>query len=131
MTGRALDITFIQGAKPSAVRTPIPVPHHWKKRVKQDLDRDVALGIIEPVPTGTTTVWCSRMVVAPKKNGSPRRIVDLQKLNAATRRETHRTPSPFNQASVVPSRTKKTVLDAWNEYHSLPLSPAYEMQPHS
>ena len=64
------------------------------------------------------------MVVVPKKDGSPRRTVDLQQLNAATFRETHHTPSPFNQASVVPPHTKKTVLDAWNGYHSLPLSPA-------
>lgn len=108
---------------PSAVHTLIPVPHHWKKRVKEDLDRDVKLGIIEPVPAGTPTICCSRMVVAPKKAGSPRRTVDLQKLNAATMRETHHTPSPFNQVSIVPARTKKTVLDAWNWYHSLPLSP--------
>ena len=124
MTGKPLDITFIPGVTPTAVHTPIPVPHHWKKRVKQDLDRDVALGIIEPVPIGTPTTWCSRMVVAPKKDGSPRRTVDLQKLNAATRRETHHTPYPFNQASVIPANTRKTVLDAWNGYHSLPLSPA-------
>ena len=95
MTGRPLDITFTQEAKPSAVHTPIPVPYHWKKRVKQELDREVALGIIEPVPIGTPTVWCPRMVVAPKKDGSPRRTLDLQKLNASTRRETHHTPSPF------------------------------------
>lgn len=123
MTGRPLDITFAWGVKPSAVHTPIPVPHHWKKKVKEDLDRDVALGIIELVPAGTPTVWCSRMVVAPKKVGSPRRMVDLQKLNGATMRETHHTLSSFNQVSVVPARIKKTVLDAWNGYHSLPLSP--------
>ena len=119
-----MDITFIPGTKPSAVHTPIPVPHHWKKRVKEDIDRDVALGIIEPVPVGTPTTWCSRMVVAPKKDGSPRRTVDLQKLNASTLRETHHTPSPFNQASLVPAKTRKTVLDAWNGYHSLTLSPS-------
>ena len=124
MTGRSLDIMFTEEAKPSVVHTPIPVPHHWKKRVKQDFNRDIALGIIEPVPTGTPMVWCSRMIVAPKKDGSPRRTVDLQKLNAATRRETYHTTSPFNQVSIVPARTKKTVLDAWNGYHSLPLSPA-------
>ena len=28
MMGRPLDITFTQGAKPSVVHTPIPVPHH-------------------------------------------------------------------------------------------------------
>ena len=54
---------------------------------------------------------------------SPRRTVDLQPLNAATYRETHHTPSPFNQASIVPAQTKKTTLDAWNGYHSHPLAP--------
>ena len=38
-----------------------------------------------------TTVWCSRMLVAPKKDGSPKRTVDLQKLNAAVMRETQYT----------------------------------------
>ena len=123
MIGKPLDIHFRSDAKAKAFHCPIPVPHHWKKQVKADLDRDVRLGIIEPVPPGTPTVWCSKMVVVPKKDGTPRRTVDLQYLNAATYRETHHTPSPFNQASVVPPHTKKTVLDAWNGYHSLALSP--------
>lgn len=38
MIGRPLDITFVQGATSSVVHTPIPVPHHWKKKVKQDLN---------------------------------------------------------------------------------------------
>ena len=124
MEGKPLKITFVPDATPTAVHTPIPVPHHWKKKVKEDLDRDVALGIIEAVPVGTPTAWCSRMVVAPKKDGTPRRTVDLQKLNDATMRETHHTASPFNQVSMIPAHTRKTVLDAWNGYHSLPLSPA-------
>ena len=71
MSGKPLDITFKLDAVPLAVYCPIQVPHHWKKAVKADLDRDMALGIIEPIPQGTPTVWCSRMVVAPKKDGSP------------------------------------------------------------
>ena len=122
MTGRPLDIHFKPDGQPKAFHCPIPVPHHWKKQVKADLDRDVRLGIVEPVPPGTPTIWCSKMVVVAKKDGSPRRTVDLQHLNAATYRETHHTPSPYNQASVVPPATKKTVLDAWNGYHSLALS---------
>ena len=121
MTGAPVRIKFKEGAQPRAVHTPIPVPHHWKKRVKQDIDRDVRLGIIEPVPNGTPTEWCSRMVVAAKKDGSPRRTVDLQELNKATLRETHHTPSPFNLVSTIPARTRKMVLHAWNGYHSLPL----------
>ena len=63
--------------------------------------------------------WCTRMVVAPKKDGFPRRKVDLQKLNAASMRETYHTPFPFNQVSLI----KKTVLNVWNGYHSFLLSP--------
>ena len=112
--------------KPHAVHTAIPVPHHWKRKVKQQLDRDVKLGIIEPVPQGSVSRHCSRMVVASKKNGEPRRTVDLQKVNQSTFREVHHTPSPFNLVSTVPVQTKKTVLDAWNGYHSLPLNPDHK-----
>ena len=121
MTGKPVKLHFKEGTTPYAVHTPIPVPHHWKKKVKEDLDRDIRLGIIEKVPQGTTTTWCARMVVTPKKNGNPRRTVDLQKLNNATFRETHHTPSPFDLVSTIPTNTWKTVLDAWNGYHSLAL----------
>lgn len=121
MTGEPVKVEFKDHHKPYAVHTPIPVPHHWKDRVKEDLDRDVRLGIIEKVPQGTPTEWCARMVVTAKKNGDPRRTVDLQQLNKATLRETHHTPTPFDLVSTVPSSTRKTVVDAWNGYHSLAL----------
>ena len=122
MLGKPVTVHFKPDATPHAVHTPIPVPHHWKEKVKADIDRDTRLGIIEPVPQGTITPWCARMVVTPKKNGDPRRTVDLQKLNKATSREVHHTPSPFNMVASVPTGKRKTVLDAWNGYHSLPLN---------
>ena len=122
MSGPPVDIHFLPDVTPQAIHTPIPVPYHWKKQVKADLDQDVRLGIIEPVPQGTPTRWCSRMVVTAKKDGSPRRTVDLTNVNRATLRETHHTPTPFNLVADVPTGTKKTVLDAWNGYHSLPLA---------
>ena len=103
--------------------TPIPVPFHWKKQVKADLDRDVRLGIIERVPQGDISEWCSRMVITPKANGKPRRTIDYQELNKATSREVHHTPSPINLVAQIPAGKKKTVLDAWNGYHSLMLDP--------
>ena len=123
LSGVAMDIKLKDdGPPPAYVSTPIPVPHHWKTRVKADLDRDVRLGIIEKVPQGNMSPWCSRMVVVPKANGKPRRTVDLQKLNKATVREVHHTPSPINLVSTIPAGKVKTVLDAWNGYHSLELS---------
>ena len=63
------------------------------------------------------------MVVCAKKSGKPRRTVDFQPLNSHTTRETHHTQSPFHQARSVPSKMRKTVFDAWNGYHSVPLHP--------
>ena len=68
MSGRPLKIHLKPNATPKAYHTPIPVPFHWKKQVKEDLDMDVKLGTIEPVPQGTPTKWCSRMVCVGKKD---------------------------------------------------------------
>ncbi len=103
--------------------TPIPVAFHWKRQVKADLDRDVRLGIIERVPQGEVSEWCSRMVITPKANGKPRRTIDFQELNKATLREVHHTQSPINLVTQIPAGQVKTVLDAWNGYHSLMLDP--------
>ena len=123
MTGAPMEIGAEGGGTPLYCFTPLPVAVNHKNKVKEDLDRDVRLGIIEPVPQGEITEWCSRMVIVPKANGEPRRTVDFQRLNNATRRETHHTPSPFNLVSSIPTGTLKTVVDAWNGYHSLPLDP--------
>ena len=113
---------FKENYEPYAVHTPLPIPHHWEGAVKSDIDRDVRLGIIEKVPEGTPVEWCARMVVQPKSDGKLRRTVDLQELKKATLRETHYTPTPFSIVSTTPPNTYKSVLDAWNGYHSLPLS---------
>ena len=123
MDGPPLRLMVDKNATPSACHKAIPVPLHWMEKVKADMDRDVQLGVIEPVPVGEPVNWCHRMVVTAKKNGDPRRTVDLQSLNRHAKRETHYTSSPFHQARTVPHGTKKTVLDAWNGYHSVPLHP--------
>ena len=122
MSGAPMKIYFKEGGKPYAIHTPIPIPVHWKEKIKEGIDQDVKLGIIEEVPQGTPTNLCARMVPQGKKNGGVRRTVDLQQLKSATLRETHFTPTPFDIVSQVPSNKYKTVLDAWNGYHSLPLA---------
>ena len=83
-------------ARPVAVHKPVPIPLHWMKEVKEQLDRDVRLGVIEPVPVGEPVTWCSCMVVCPKKDGRPRRTVDLKALNKTAPRQTNATESPFH-----------------------------------
>jgi len=119
MHGDPLVIALKPESKPSAVHVPAPVPIHYQTEVKKGLDRDVALGVLEKVPVNTPVEWLHRMVITPKKNGSPRRTVDLQALNRASIRQTHHTASPFHIASSIPMGVKKTCLDAWNGYHSV------------
>jgi hypothetical protein len=121
MKGPPLTLNIDPNAIPAAIHTPIPVPLHWQDEVKAGLDRDVRLGVLEPVPVGEPVTWCHRMVTCKKKNGKLRRTVDLQALNAYSTRETHHTQSPFHQATLIPSDKKKSVFDAWNGYHSVPI----------
>ena len=123
MSGPPMRLFIDEDATPVAHHSPIPVPIHWQEQVKADLDQDVRLGVIEPVPIGTPVTWCHRMVVCAKKSGKPRRTVDFQALNRHATRETHHTQSPFHQARMVPRNTRKSTFDAWNGYHSIALDP--------
>ena len=111
-------------ATPVAFHSPAAVPVHWNEQVKAGLDRDVRLGVIERVAVNDPVTWCSRMVITPKSDGSPRRVVDFQPVNAHCPRQTHHTRSRWHIASSVPHNTARTVLDAWHGYHSVPVHPA-------
>ena len=106
---------------PVAHRTAVPAPFHWEAEVKAALDRDVRLGVIEANAVGQPVTWCHRMVMCAKKNGKPRRRVDFQLLDAHGTCENHHTQSPFHPTRSVSPNTKKTILDAWNGYHSVPI----------
>jgi hypothetical protein len=112
MDGPPVAFHVEKDAKPVQLTTPAPVPLHWQEKVKQDLDRDVNLGVLERVPYGEPTEWCFRMVIGRKHDGGPRRTVDLSPLNKFCKRETHPSKSPFHLARSVPQGSYKTVTDA-------------------
>ena len=107
---------------PVAVTKASPVPIHWVDKVRADLERDIALGVIEQVPVNTPVKWCSRMHVVGKKDGSCRRTVDLRPLNSTTAAQTHLTQSPITQVQKVPGNTWRTTMCAWNGYQLVPLA---------
>ena len=111
--------------KPVAVHRASLVPVHRMAQVKANLNRDVALGVLEKVPENTPVMWQSWMHVVPKKDGTCRLTVDLRPLNEATFHQTHLTESPFEQASRIPAGTWKSTVDAWYDYHSVSLDNAF------
>lgn len=121
MEGPPIEIHVEPTATPKASHTPAPVPLHWQQRVYEDLLCDEALGVIERVPDGEPMTWCHRMVITRKHDGSPLRTVDLSPLNKFCKRETFAMETPFHLARRIPKDTWKTVTDAWNGYHSVPL----------
>jgi hypothetical protein len=109
-------------AKPVALQNPAQVPLHWQEAVKGGLEMDIRLGVIEKVLVNVPLQWCSRMVVQPKSNGEPRRVVDYQQLNDQAPRQTHHTQTPWALVSSVPAKQVKSVLDCWHGYHSVPIA---------
>ena len=121
MEGPPLEIHLKDDAKPFAHTKAARIPLHWQQQVYEDLMRDIDLGVIERVPENEQVTWCHRMVVSRKHDGSPRRTVDASRMNKYCRRDAYATESPFHVVRRIPSGTWKTVVDAWNGYHSIPL----------
>ena len=90
--------------------------------MKGGLDRDERLGVIERVPLNSPTVWQHRMIITPKQNGEPRRCVDYGPINKHAARQTHHTEGPWALASSIPAGTRKSVVDFWHGYHSVPIA---------
>ena len=121
MSGPPIEIHISESAEPKVCDKPSIIPVHWQEQVEADIKRDEALGILEKVPYGVPSKWCHRMVVTRKYDNTPRRTVDLSPLNKYCKRETYGTESPYHLARRIPPGSWKTVTDAWNGYHSVPL----------
>ena len=124
MAGPPVEIHLNDDVKPKAVHTPASIPIHWHEQTKADLLRDEAIGVIERVPYGEPVSWCHRMIVTKKHDGSSRRMVNLSPLNKHWKRKTYASKSPFHLDRGIPKHRWKTVTDAWNGYHSVPLREA-------
>ena len=121
MNGPLLKIHVDPDAKPVAVHKPASVPLHFQDQVIADLKRDIVLGVLEYPPMNEPVTWCHRMVITAKHDGTPRRTVDMSPLNKKCARETHGCKTPFQMARSIPRDTWKTVCDAWNGFHSIPI----------
>ena len=121
MAGPPLEIHIEETATPFVCHKPTPVPIHWDEQFHQDLIKDVKKDVLEMVPHGEPVTHCHKVVLKRKPDGSFRRTVDYSPLNRHCTRETHSMEAPVIVARRVPRKTWKTVTDAADGYHSIPL----------
>ena len=86
LTGPDMVITVKPGAVPVACHSKIPIPHHWKKKVKGLIDKNCRSGVVTPVKAGTPTPWCSKLLTTAKDSGEPPLVLDLHPLNSVSQR---------------------------------------------
>ena len=120
--GPAMKIFTKPDATPVCITKPAPVHLHFRKEVKAGLDADLAKGVLERVTISTQDTWCMRMVITPKKDGTPRRTIDLSAITRAGIRQTHHTRSATKIARSVPVNKLKSTLDCVYGYHGVELA---------
>lgn len=71
-------------------------------------------------------LWLAPMIVVPKRDNTPRRVIDFSLLNRFCKRSAEASLDTNGMATAVPVPDKGneiffSCLDAWNGYHSIPL----------
>jgi hypothetical protein len=56
MSSPPLRLFVDPSAKPVAIQCPGTIPLHLQKEVKEELDRDVTIGVLEEVPVNTPDI---------------------------------------------------------------------------
>ena len=110
------------GYRPLKTTTARPVPVHYQREAKKNLEWFIKSGVIERVPTTEHTEWCSPGFFVPKPNGKVRLVVDYREINKYIDRPAHPFPSPRDIIKGVRPDSKWFVkADAVQGYFQIPL----------
>ena len=110
--------------KPNAephIDAPRKCPIHVKDKLKSELDKMEAKGVIRKVSEHTD--WCSSLAFSTKKDGSLRICIDPKKLNDALKRCPHKIPTLEELNTQFSGSTVFSKLDAKAGYWSVHLEP--------
>ena len=86
---RKFHIDLKPGTKPYHCKAPYPVPVKLAPIVKEELERQVSIGVLERV---YESVWGMPMLCIPKKDGAIRTVDDLRELNKCVQRRVYPLP---------------------------------------
>ena len=124
MEGEPMKIHLKDGAKPFALYGAREIAFAHRAQVKEELDKMVKRGVIEPVGDEPSE-WCHPLVVVIKKNGSIRITTDLTKLNDQVKRPFYPTPNIQSVISGIGNKSQFfSTLDAKSGYWQVKLDKA-------
>ena len=121
MVGPPIAFHLKEGATPKAAHTPATISLHQQEDFQGCLTKQTSQDTIERVPHGEPVTWCSRCTPTIKPNGKMCFTVDYSALNQCCSRETHYVEPPFRVVRRIPGGTWKTVTDASDGYHLVPI----------
>lgn len=113
------EISVDTSVKP-VIHSPRRVPISMMAKVKAELDRMEAAGVVSRVDKPTK--WVSSMVCVEKKNGDVRICLDPRDLNKAVLREHHRIPTMEDIAFKFNGMKFFTIVDMKHGYWHVPLT---------
>lgn len=118
MKNHQCSVSLIDGCKPVAIPSR-RLPPALMPSVKEELDRMIALGIIEE--TSEPSDWCAPLVIARRKNGKIRLCTDFRELNKVVRRELYQIPAFEDLIATIHKACVFTLLDCSNGYWQMPV----------
>ena len=89
---------------------------NYAKAVKEDLEKLLKAGFIEPVDQAT---WLSPIVVVPKKNGKLKICVNFRRLIAATKKDPYPLPFTDEVLDTVIGYAAYSFIDCFFGYHKV------------
>ena len=113
-------IELQEGIKPVRQRY-YSVPHAFERPMKKEIQRMVAIGVLEKLLHDDDSPWASPSFCQAKKTGDIRILTDFRKMNAAIQRK----PFPLPRIGETIQRLQKfksaTALDLSQGYYSIPI----------
>ena len=107
-------------ANPYRLYTPRNIPIPLRNKVREELDRMEALGVISKVTQPCQ--WCVGMVIVPKSNLAIRICVNLKPLNTSVLCEAHPIPKVDETLALLSGATVFSKVDANSGLWQIPLA---------
>ena len=115
---RKFHIDLKPGTKPYHCKRPYAIPTSQRETVKEELDRQVKIGVLERV---YESLWGMPMLCIPKKDGAIRTVDDMRELNKCIQRRVYPLPRLMDMLQRHSGWQYITVLDLTLCYYTYEL----------